>query len=363
MANYKIYVYAICKNEEKFVERWMNSMSEADGIIVTDTGSADGTVEKLRAMGAVVYEETVVPWRFDTARNLSLTHVPEDADICVCTDLDEVFEEGWREKLENAWSSGVNRGNYWYNWSLKDDGTPDVQFVYFKVHTKENYIWEAPVHEYLRYTGETPEKKVFVNGMTLNHYPNRAKSRGSYLPLLELAVKEKPDSERNMYYLGREYFYNKKWDKCINTLMKHLSMPTSKWKEERCASMRWIAKAYHELGNKKESYGWFYRAVAECPDMRDAYVECAKTAYAYKDWQRVLFFTQEALKIKEKSSVYVNMGYAWDHTPYDLAGLACYWLGMYKKSFQYFQDALSLKPQDERLLKNLRFAQEKAGSI
>ena len=28
--------------------------------------------------------------------------IPDDADICVCTDLDEVFESGWREKLENA---------------------------------------------------------------------------------------------------------------------------------------------------------------------------------------------------------------------------------------------------------------------
>ena len=30
----KICVYAICKNEEKFVERWFNSAKDADGIFV-----------------------------------------------------------------------------------------------------------------------------------------------------------------------------------------------------------------------------------------------------------------------------------------------------------------------------------------
>lgn len=51
MGRYKVCVYAICKNEEQFVERWMNSMSEADRVVVLDTGSEDGTVEKLRERG------------------------------------------------------------------------------------------------------------------------------------------------------------------------------------------------------------------------------------------------------------------------------------------------------------------------
>jgi glycosyltransferase involved in cell wall biosynthesis len=47
----------------------MNSLAEADGVVVLDTGSGDGTVEKLRARGATVFEETISPWRFDVARN------------------------------------------------------------------------------------------------------------------------------------------------------------------------------------------------------------------------------------------------------------------------------------------------------
>ena len=57
----KIVVYAICKNEAQFVDRWMNSMSEADQIVVLDTGSDDGTVDQLRKRGAQVTVEAISP--------------------------------------------------------------------------------------------------------------------------------------------------------------------------------------------------------------------------------------------------------------------------------------------------------------
>ena len=98
----KICVYAISKNEEKYVSRWVKSMKEADEIYVLDTGSTDNTVNKLQELGVNVTQKIITPWRFDIARNESLNLVPKNTDICVCTDLDEVFEPGWRKKLEQA---------------------------------------------------------------------------------------------------------------------------------------------------------------------------------------------------------------------------------------------------------------------
>ncbi|MDR1628895.1 MAG: glycosyltransferase family 2 protein, partial [Oscillospiraceae bacterium] len=169
MGKLKICVYAICKNEEKFVEQWMDSMNEADVVVVTDTGSEDNTVECLRKRGAIVYVDIVRPWRFDVARNISLEHVPEDVDICVCTDLDELFVPGWRKKLEKAWKSHrpvhsgpiAKSGRYLYNWSLKPDGSPDVQFEYFKVHERRGFRWRCPVHEHVAYDGGLPLETVF----------------------------------------------------------------------------------------------------------------------------------------------------------------------------------------------------------
>ena len=99
----KICVYAICKNELKFVEQWLENMSEADYIVVLDTGSTDGTYEKLLEDSRVtlVKQQEIKPWRFDVARNESMKLIPGDADILVCTDFDELFEPGWAQLLKD----------------------------------------------------------------------------------------------------------------------------------------------------------------------------------------------------------------------------------------------------------------------
>ena len=58
---YKVCVYAICKNEEKFVDRWCESVKDADGIFVLDTGSTDNTVKKLQDHNVVVKSEINLP--------------------------------------------------------------------------------------------------------------------------------------------------------------------------------------------------------------------------------------------------------------------------------------------------------------
>ena len=200
MRTYKVCVYAICKNEAAFAGRWMDSMSEADQVVVLDTGSSDGTVEKLRARGAQVTVEEISPWRFDTARNRSLELVAEDADICVCTDLDEVFHPGWREALEKAWVPGAGQATYRYTWSFNADGSEGVVFWYEKIHARRGYQWVHPVHEVLKWTGEgSPGPMVSAEGVQLDHHPDPNKSRGQYLPLLELSVREEPGDDRNAH--------------------------------------------------------------------------------------------------------------------------------------------------------------------
>ena len=264
----KVCVYAICKNEEKFAERWYNSMKEADKIFVLDTGSTDGSVDTLKQLGVTVKQEIIKPWRFDEARNKSLEMVDEDADICVCTDLDEVFESGWRDKLEKIWQDDTTRASYTYNWSLDEDNNPIISFYSDKIHARKGYKWTHPVHEVLSYDGI--ENRVFDESIVINHYPDREKSRGSYLPLLELSVKEDPTDDRNTHYLGREYMYYGKWNEAIDTLIRHLNLKKATWKDERCASMRFIGRCYKHLNRPLEDEMWHKKALVEAPHLKEA---------------------------------------------------------------------------------------------
>ena len=252
MNKYKVCVYAICKNEEQFVDRWFESMKEADAIYVLDTGSTDNTVQKLKSHGINVSVQEIKPWRFEVARNISLDMVPEDCDICVCTDLDEVFIPGWRKEVEKAWTEGNNRLRYIYNWKLDENNKPEINFYIDKIHKRKNYKWTHPVHEVLTYELDN-EIITTTDEITLNHYPDSSKSRSGYLPLLELSVKEAPQDDRNMHYLGREYMYYGKYECAIKTLKRHLELERATWKDERCASMRFIARCYKLLKNYSSS--------------------------------------------------------------------------------------------------------------
>ncbi len=358
----KICVYAITKNEEKFAKRWYESMKEADEIYVLDTGSTDNTVEILKKLGAHVSTKIINPWRFDTARNASLELVPLDCDICVCTDLDEVFIPGWRNILEEIWEKNTTRLAYNYNW-LIENNIPKVNFYIEKIHTRNNYKWTHPVHEVLMPNKNFKENKKTTDKITLNHYPDSNKSRSSYLPLLELSVLEDSDDDRNMHYLGREYMYYGKWNDAIDTLIKHLSLKSATWKDERAASMRFISRCYVNLKRYDEAKMWLSKAIKEAPYLRDGYVEAALLAYQLNEYDDIIKYCNQALKITNHQKTYINEIFSWNYTIYDLLSIAYFNKQEFDKSLEMVNIAIEMEPDDERLLKNKEIITEAINKI
>ena len=352
----KICVYAIAKNEEKFVDRWVHSMREADCICVLDTGSEDKTVELLADRGVRVRQEVIDPWRFDTARNRSMDLIPADTDICVCTDLDEIFRPGWRKLLEEAWTKGTEQLRYTYIWNFNERGEPGTSFLYEKIHAPGVFEWEHPVHEVLRRTdGKTGWKKAEAPEIVLEHHPDTEKSRAGYLELLELSVRESPEDDRNAHYLGREYMFRGRWDDAIAQLKAHLAMPAATWAPERCASMRFLSRCCLAKGDRREAMRWALRAAAEAPELREPWVQAQETAYAMEDWEGVVFYGERAVEIQEKSGTYINEDSAWGAYPWDAMAYACYRLGDMKRAVQATLRALAEEPDNRRLKNNLDF--------
>ena len=124
-----------------------------------------------------------------------------------------------------------------------------------------------------------------------------------------------------MHYLGREYMYYGKYQECIDTLIHHLSMKKATWKDERCASMRFIGRSYKFLKRYDEAKMWYEKAFKEAPYLRDAYVELALLYYELHDYGNMIKYCHQALRIKEKKDTYINEVFSWNYTIYDLLSI------------------------------------------
>lgn len=352
----KICVYAICKNEEKFVKRWLDSMEEADCICVLDTGSTDKTIELLKQSKKVIVKQKIIkPWRFDVARNESMKLIPKDVDMCVCTDLDEVFEKGWRDKLEKNITKNVKNVQYRYTWNFNEDGSEGVVFYANKIHSNGYFYWKHPVHEVITYKGSEEYESILIKDLQLNHYADNTKSRGQYLPLLELSVKEDPENDRNVHYLGREYYFNGQYEKAIETLKKHLSLKTATWKDERSASMRYIGICYYKLNDFDNAEYYFKLSIKETPHNREPYFELGKFYYYSNRFLDAVCVFESMLNIKDRELNYISNPQAWGYELYDYLSLCYYELNDKINALINVLKAQQLNPTDERLKNNYEF--------
>jgi tetratricopeptide (TPR) repeat protein len=348
MTRLKIAVAAISKNEAQFVKRFCESAKDADLISIADTGSDDDTVKLAKKFGADVHEICITPWRFDLARNAGLALIPKDYDLIISLDLDEVLEKGWREEIERVWVKGqTTRLRYKFDWGC------GISFFYEKIFAKHGYRFHHPVHEYPKPDERIQEIYAHTDMLLVSHHPDPTKSRGQYMPLLELAVKEDPRCPRNAFYHARELTFHSRWQEAIDALNKYLSMPEATWENERCYAMRLLGQAYAELGNGDESLKWLRRATAEAPNTREPWVDLAMAAYRREMWHESLSAAMMALEIKDKALVYTMDPSVWGAKPYDLAAIAAWRLGMKEMARVLCQKAIELEPTDLRLLQNL----------
>jgi glycosyltransferase involved in cell wall biosynthesis len=344
----KIAVYTVALNEEQFVEPWFESAKEADYLLIADTGSQDGTIEKAKALGINVVSIGIKPWRFDDARNASLAAIPLDVDICVALDMDEVLVPGWRKELESI-RPETTRPRYQYTWSWVGE-KPGLVYGGDKIHRRQGYRWKHPVHEVI-VSDRLAEVQEWIK-LEIHHHPDNSKPRSQYFPLLAQSVKEDPHDDRNAFYYARELFFNNKLAEASEEFKRHLALPTARWKPERAASMRYLAKCSNTFNEK---LGWWQKAILEDPLRREARLELAFLYYQNKYWEATLEQVVFVLdNLTEKPLDYLCEEFAWGAHPYDIGAIAAWNLGNPDLATEYTLKALALEPDNERLQGNLR---------
>lgn len=148
------------------------------------------------------------------------------------------------------------------------------------------------------------------------------------------------------------------YDKSIEALRKHLALPNAKWKDERSASMRYIAKCYINKGNYEQAELWYEKAIKETPYLREPYIEYAQLEYELQNWNKVTKLVESALKITERPMTYISESYCWNYVPYDLLAIAYFNLGNHPLSLKNAVSAYLLEPENERLKDNMQKIKE-----
>lgn len=349
----KIAVYTIALNEEKHVRRWYESALDADLLLIADTGSTDNTRYFARMLGIQVHQIEVSPWRFDVARNASLALIPEDFDMCIQLDMDEVLQPGWRRVVERAFQDGNFWPRYKHVTSRKGDGSINSFYYHFRIHPRKGFQWIYPIHEVIAPIDEGSKFDRKEIDLEISHLQDRTKPRNSYLHLLETAVREMPNDWRMNHYLNREYFYNGNWLKVLQSGYRCVPI-SGGWDVERSSTYMWISEAARWLEMLPLAKYWAAKATEAAPDFYEAWHWQAHIAHLMNEWELCFDSAKKIERLKRQTHHLVKPE-VWEWWGYDLIALSSSKLELTEFAILYGKKALNGSPQDERLAKNLDF--------
>jgi glycosyltransferase involved in cell wall biosynthesis len=277
----KIAVYTIALNEEKHVERWYNSVKDADYILIADTGSTDRTVEIAKSLGINVFNISIKPWRFDTARNVALALLPDDIDLCISIDMDEVLSEDWRPELEKTTGNQIT-----YVFRNNKD------FVNNRIHARHGFIWKFLMHE-----GLVPDRTEMIDefcpGIEVTHMPDMEKPRSQYTQLLIDALNENPDIGRYYKYITEALVAEKRFEEAEVYYLRVLEIPN--FPNEDAAR---VYKILSEIIPEKTGE-YLLLCLQTAPHRREPYYYIARWYAQHERWEECLSWLNKAFEIEK----------------------------------------------------------------
>jgi glycosyltransferase involved in cell wall biosynthesis len=206
--------YTICKNEIKYVEKWLYYTKDFDYRVILDTGSTDGTYEEFKKAGNVIVEQkTFTPWNFSVARNYNLAMIPEEVDWCLSPDLDEYFSINVLSEMEKTIKDYSNVTNISCDrldiYSEVVRVGPPKMLGTNKIHRRNDYHWVQPIYEHLYWKHKNKnEVEIYNDDIYLIHDQDfKKQSRPElYVKMLKEEFEKNPTNCWTLWFLCSHYF-------------------------------------------------------------------------------------------------------------------------------------------------------------
>jgi glycosyltransferase involved in cell wall biosynthesis len=293
----KIAVYTIALNEEKHVERWYNSVKDADYVLIADTGSTDRTVEIAKSLGINVFNISIKPWRFDTARNTALALLPDDIDLCVSLDMDEVISEGWRDILEKTTGNQITY--------VFDNFHKQHSMINNKIHSRHGYVWKFLMHEGIVQDRTVPEIE-FAYGLEVHHLPDTEKPRTQYLDLLKAALDENRNITRYYKYYTDALVSLERYEEAEAWYLEMIKIPGFNNTD--------TAHVYKLMADiiPEKRHQYLAKSLAHASERREPYYYMAQYFADKEDWKMADYYVRQAIEHKNPKLDVFNNSEVWN---------------------------------------------------
>ncbi|MFQ5649056.1 MAG: tetratricopeptide repeat protein [bacterium] len=205
----------IVKNEEQHLPGCLKSLQAvADEIVVVDTGSQDATIAIAESFGAKVYPYR---WQNDFAAARNFANQQANGDWIIQLDADEelfpqdqnkVREVIHQDKCNGAYLALHNRVS-----SAFGENKPSVHYLVRMFKNRPDFIYENPIHEVLKISGEV----IAVDINLLHHGYNletdyMLEKRRRNAEILYRRLQENPESVTTLFYLGMMHLGNRQFE-------------------------------------------------------------------------------------------------------------------------------------------------------
>lgn len=258
--NTRISVVMIVKNEAAVLARCLESVKDADEIIICDTGSTDGTLDVARRYTDKIYTDYTWSDHFADARNHAKSKATGDWILSI--DADEFLTCPFSVVRDAARLAFMA-----VNVKMTAEYGPQSQFWFPRLFRRsENVWWEGAVHNHLSVMGEDIPAEIVT--ITFGYSPAHADDRFRSLRILEKEVALHPECVRERFYLGREYFYRSMYDKALPMLGQYVQQ--SRFLAEKAEAFLTMARAYWELRMPDDARDALVQAIIINPHFKEA---------------------------------------------------------------------------------------------
>ncbi len=280
----------IVKNEEDVLARCLESVKDCvDEIVIADTGSQDNTKEIARRYHASVYD---FPWQddFAAARNFALSKT--NGDYFLWLDADDYISPENAEKLlalkDALQTNAPDMVMCPYQTAFDEDGTPLCSFFRERIMKRSaQFLWTGRVHECI-----APRGNIMRSDFCVFHLSGKKPRGARNLHIYQKWSAEERLSERDLFYYGRELYYNRLYDEAKTILEKMLQ--GDGWYVNKIEACKILGFCYAEQGDTDKAKQAFLRSFAYGPPRAGICCELGKIFRAEQKLREAVFWYETA---------------------------------------------------------------------